>query len=507
MMRRKQWIATIWRRLLIALLLVGQLWLLFFLVARGTTFVTTCLQLVSVFVCLYMIGRPGKDGIKLSWVFLILLVPVFGGIFYILLKATAPRHWLRDLNARTGQNRAAFRLPGERLEEACGLAPECGPQLRYLEKCCGYPVYRNTQAEYLPSGEEKFRVLLRELKKAKRYIFLEYFIIEPGRMWSAILDVLKEKAAAGVDVRLIYDDLGCILRLPGNYPRELAGYGIRCACFNPFRPFLSSVQNNRDHRKLACIDGEVAFTGGVNLADEYINAVPRFGHWRDAAVVLRGDGAWGLTMLFLEMWSALLREPTDFSAFYPGPAASFQDAPGMVQPYADSPLDDENVGEHVYRQIIENAKNYVYISTPYLIPDETLLSALAVVAKGGVDVRILTPKRWDKRLVHMTTRSYYPQLLAAGVRIYEYTPGFNHAKTFVADDTVGTVGTVNLDYRSLYLHFECGVWMYGTQAVGDMKEDFLRTLEKSEEIRLNDCRAGLPARLFREILHVFAPLM
>lgn len=263
------------------------------------------------------------------------------------------------------------------------------------------------------------------------------------------------------------------------------------ACFNPFRPFLSSVQNNRDHRKLACIDGEVAFTGGVNLADEYINAVPRFGHWRDAAVVLRGDGAWGLTMLFLEMWSALLREPTDFSAFYPGPAASFQDAPGMVQPYADSPLDDENVGEHVYRQIIENAKNYVYISTPYLIPDETLLSALAVVAKGGVDVRILTPKRWDKRLVHMTTRSYYPQLLAAGVRIYEYTPGFNHAKTFVADDTVGTVGTVNLDYRSLYLHFECGVWMHGTQAVGDMKEDFLRTLEKSEEIRLSDCRAGL----------------
>lgn len=327
-------------------------------------------------------------------------------------------------------------------------------------------------------------------------------------MWNSILDILKRKAAAGVKVRLLYDDLGCFFLLPTDYPKQLHTYGIECRVFNPFRPFLTVKQNNRDHRKIASIDGKVAFTGGINLADEYINAYEKHGHWKDASVMVAGKAAWSFTLMFLQMWEFCTGIDEDYTMYYP-----WKDYPceiqgtGFVQPYADSPMDKDNVGEHVYLQIINNAKRYVYINTPYLIIDDNLLSALRLAAKSGVDVRIVTPHRWDKRFVHMTTRSYYRELIDAGVKIYEYSDGFIHSKTFVSDDKTATVGTTNLDFRSLYLHFECGTWMYESEAVLEVRDDFLTTLDHCQQITEKDCKCGLIMRIFQDILRVFAPLM
>jgi cardiolipin synthase len=306
------------------------------------------------------------------------------------------------------------------------------------------------------------------------------------------------------------------MSLPANYKNNLEEKGIKCYVFNPFRPILSSLQNNRDHRKIISIDGKVAFTGGLNLADEYINTVDRFGHWKDAAIMLEGAGAWSLTLIFLEMWNtqeSSLSEGSPggnnrYSAFYPwkeNPCTVESD--GFAQPYADSPIDEENVGEHVYIQIINKAKKYVYINTPYLVIDDSLLSVLCLAAKSGIDIRIITPRRWDKWIVAITSRSYYRQLIAAGVKVYEYTSGFNHGKTFVCDDAVATVGTTNLDFRSLYLHFECGVLLYRSDAVQSVKADFLRTLPASHEVALNECARNAFQRIFLDVLRIFAPLM
>ena len=306
------------------------------------------------------------------------------------------------------------------------------------------------------------------------------------------------------------------MSLPAHYKDHLEKNGIKCYVFNSFRPIISSLQNNRDHRKIIVIDGKVAFTGGMNLADEYINAVDRFGHWKDAAIMLEGEGAWAFALIFLQMWNTSEGARSDYDSFYPWKESPCTiESDGFVQPYADSPVDEENVGEHVYIQIINKARKYVYINTPYLILDDSLLSALALAAKSGVDIRIITPHRWDKWIVATTSRSYYRQLIAAGVKIYEYTSGFNHGKTFVCDDVIATVGTTNLDFRSLYLHFECGVLIYQggahsgahSGAVQAVKEDFLRTIPVSHEVKPEECSRNAFHRLFLDVLRIFAPLM
>jgi cardiolipin synthase len=354
---------------------------------------------------------------------------------------------------------------------------------------------------------------MQEMEKAEKYIFLEFFILRQGKMLDPILELLERKAKQGLDIRIIYDGLGCFMTLPPNFNETLEQKGIKCAVFNPFKPILSSLQNNRDHRKIIIIDGKTAFTGGMNLADEYINAWERFGHWKDAAIMIRGEAAWGLTLIFFQMWNLEKKSQDDIISFYPWKSKDelIEGCPiessGFVQPYADSPIDEENVGEHVYIQIINNAKDYVYINTPYLVIDDSLLSVLALSAKSGVDIRIITPYRWDKWIVAVVSRSYYRQLIQAGVRIYEYSAGFNHSKTFVSDDRVATVGTTNLDFRSLYLHFECGVWMYKTESIASVKEDFLKTLPSCREITLEDCSRNAAQRIFQDVLRVFAPLM
>ena len=326
-------------------------------------------------------------------------------------------------------------------------------------------------------------------------------------MWGEVLKILEQKAREGVEVRVLYDDFGCFVKLPRDYCAEVRAKGIQCEVFSPFRPALTILQNNRDHRKIVSIDGVTAFTGGANLADEYINRVNRFGTWRDAAVMVEGESAWSLTLMFLQMWGLATRRLPLYERFTPGQMPAPIPGNGYVQPYCDSPLDVENVAERVYMQIITGARKYVYISTPYLIVDDLMLSALTLAARSGVDVRILTPENWDKRLVHMTTRSYYRELIDGGVKIYEFTGGFNHAKTFVCDDAVATVGTVNMDYRSLYLHFECGVCLYGGPSVLDVKRDFLETIARCRQITPADCEASGLRRMAREVLRIFAPLM
>ena len=381
-------------------------------------------------------------------------------------------------------------------------------QARYLEHMAHCPVYSGTATEYYPVGELCFARMVEELKKAEHYIFVEYFIIEEGIMWDTILDILKEKVQEGLDVRVIYDDIGSMFTLPRDYARELEKRtGIRCCVFNPFVPVLSLRLNNRDHRKFLIIDGKVAFTGGINLADEYINEKVRFGHWKDSAIQVRGEAAWSMAVMFLTLWDYTREETTDFDAFRPREVPRVEGG-GFVQPYTDNPLDEEAVGQAVYLNLINKARRYVYLTTPYLIVDDATNTALCIAAKSGVDVRIMTPHIPDKKVVFELTRAHYKPLLAAGVKIYEYTPGFVHAKNFAVDDMYGTVGTINLDYRSLFLHFENGVWLCGTPTVLDIKADFLSTLEQCHRVTLAECEA-LPwwRKALRAVLRIFAPLM
>lgn len=505
---RKKWFRQILRRRIFVILMLLVQGVVLYALIRDTSqrekWVSTALRLISLLVALRVISSRDKPSYKLLWVALILSVPVFGGLLYLLVTFQSSTRSAARRLARLEKDSALCLEDGRgKYDDACRMAPECIPQMTYLQRA-GFPVYGHTACQYLPSGESVFSRLLAELKQAQRYIFLEFFIIEEGVMWNAIHDILREKAAQGVEVRVLYDDMGCFLTLPKDYAGRLEAEGIHCRIFNPFRPVLSSIQNNRDHRKIVAIDGRVAFTGGFNLADEYINVREKHGHWKDAGVMLQGEGAWSFTVFFLRMWNLACRTEEDFVSFRPRPLPVEGD--GLVQPYADSPVDKENVGEHVYLQMINNAKRYVYIQTPYLIMDDSMVSALALAAKSGVDVRIITPHHWDKWIIHMTTRAFYRPLLDAGVKIYEYTPGFLHAKTFVSDDKTATVGTINLDYRSLYLHFECGVWMYRSDAVSHVKEDFLQTVMSSQEIMPASVRSGPVLRLFQELLRLVAPL-
>jgi len=466
-------------------------------------------RILSIIVCIHVLNKHAKAAYKITWIFLNMLFPILGGILYIFFDLQSnPRKFRRLIKKNIHDSRNAFYLSGNRLPDLLNTYPEFGPQAHYLQDYAGFPVYTNTQSVYFDSGEAFFQRVLTELKKARKYIFLEFFILREGVMLDPIISIMERKAREGLDVRIIYDDLGCFMSLPAHYRKNLEEKGIKCFVFNPFKPILSSLQNNRDHRKIIIIDGEVAFTGGLNLADEYINAVDRFGRWKDAAIMLEGEGAWPFTLIFLQMWNLQYATHDSYESLYPWKEVPCEvKADGYVQPYADSPVDEENVGEHVYIQIINKAKKYVYINTPYLVIDDSLLSALALAAKSGVDVRIITPHRWDKWIVAMTSRSYYRQLISAGIKVYEYTSGFNHGKTFVCDDAIATVGTTNLDFRSLYLHFECGVVLYHSKAIQAIKDDFLRTIPVSHEITLQECARNAFQRIFLDILRIFAPLM
>ena len=498
------------RRLLIVLLIIAQLVWTTMMLFRSyqLKWLETLLTVFSIVTALHLLLRNDKSAFKLSLIFLILLFPVFGGAFYWIFHSQAATVGFKKRLSKIERNaRHAYAALGEVFEEAVRELPQARKQLHYMKNNTPFPVYSNTETKYYRGGRSMLDDLLCDLKGAKRYIFLEYFIIEDGEMWQSILRVLQDRIGAGVDVRIIYDDLGCFFTLPPNYQKKLRAMGIKCEKFNRFHPFLTGIQNNRDHRKIVSIDGEIAYTGGVNLADEYIDAKIKYGRWKDSAIRLVGDGAWSFTVIFLQTWGFLSRREEDYDAYRPRLSALPSVSDGWVQPYCDSPMDKVNVGEHVYLRIIEGAQHYLYITTPYLMVDDGMLSSIRSAAKCGVDVRIITPEIPDKKAVHFTTRSYYRSLLRDGVKIYEYRGGFMHSKTFVADDTVATVGTVNLDFRSLYLHFECGTCLYQTHSVLDVKRDFLETLESCRQITEKDCKANVFVQFFQSICRIFAPLM
>ncbi len=514
--RKRRILPHIFRdRVIVAFLIVIQIAVLILIAMSGASFspyIAIALNLISFIISLVVIIRRTNDAYKLIWIYLILCFPVFGGLLYLVFSIQASMRlmapYMKQINEKTTASTPESEMCAQKA--VCDF-PEKQNQIRYLSEHAGFPVYKNTITEYYPTGEDYYPALLEALRSAEKYIFLEYFIIGEGKMWDSILDILEEKAKAGVVVRILYDDFGCIFQLPKRYPEKLAEKGIECRAFNRFRPILTGIQNNRDHRKICSVDGRIAFTGGINLADEYINEIEKYGRWKDSAVKLTGAAAWSLTVIFLKMWmltSPELVANEDIVRLSPEivdlDSSAFD---GYVQPYCDSPLDTDHVGEHVYMQIINHAKKYLYIMTPYLIIDDSMLSALTLAAKSGVDVRIITPYKWDKKMVHITTRSYYGDLIEGGVRIYEYSPGFIHSKVFISDDDTASIGTANLDFRSLYLHFECGTMLYGSRAVIQAKEDFLSTLDVCKEITAEECKVGVFMRFVNCIMRLIAPLL
>ena len=496
---------------IVAVLIIAQLILYFVLLALLREFspvIGLILVTLSAFLVLWIVGSKSNPGYKIGWIIIVMVLMPFGPLAYALLGGNR----LSSFNQR--RLRIMERKIHRNLRDECGRSASLGAlagkdaacMAHYLEQTVHCPVYGNTASKYYPLGDDCYNDILNALKSAEKYIFIEYFIIEEGKLWNSVLDILKEKAAAGVEVRVIYDDIGSISKLPYDYPNLLESLGIHCRVFSRFVPVVSMRQNNRDHRKYMIVDGRVAFTGGINMADEYINVKPRFGHWKDSAIRLEGDAVWSMTVSFLAMWDFTNSEEEHFTPFRPKPAPG--GARGYVQPYHDCPWDNEPVGQSVYLNLIDRAQRYVYITTPYLVIDYSLTMALTTAAKSGVDVRIITPHIPDKKSVFELTRSYYEELLDAGVRIFEYEPGFIHSKNFVVDDLWATVGTVNLDYRSMFLHFENGVLLYGTPSVEDIRDDFLDTQTRSLPVTPEDCRSiSLPHRLLRNLLRLFAPLL
>ncbi len=467
-------------------------------------------RVLAIIVVLVILNKWTNPANKLSWTFLILVAPIFGLVVYFLFgrvgltKKTRKRFEAVDTEIFKHMDR------DEAVKEALKKTSlSAYRQSQYIDECAQFPLYQHTASRYYRCGEDMFPDMLEALRSAEHFIFMEYFIIEEGVMFDQIVAILEEKAKAGVDVRFIYDDVGCVSKIPSKYYQKLQEKGIECVAFNPFLPLVSVIMNNRDHRKILVVDGKVGFTGGINLADEYINQASRFGYWKDCGIRIAGDGVWSLTSMFLEMWNFIRKSSEDYELYKPSAhQGETLEEKGFVQPYGDSPLDYENVGENVYLNIIGAAKNYVYIYTPYLIIDDVMLLTLSNAAKRGVDVRLVTPGIPDKKMVYLLSQSYYEPLIQCGVKIYQYTPGFIHSKCFVCDDEIATVGTVNLDFRSLFLHFECGVWMYGTDAVLQLKEDCLDTFACSEEITMEFCRKrNLAVRVTQGIMRLFAPLM
>lgn len=466
---------------------------------------------LSVIILIYLLNTNTNSSFKLMWIITIVATPAIGVPFFIFTRLQPDTRYIaKRLNDQVS-NQKNLLLPEEgtvsRLEADSGN--EYG-LFKYLYEEGHYPVYDDTGIEYFSLGEEKFDELVRQLQRARNFIFMEYFIVARGEMWDQILNVLKQKAREGVEVRFMYDGTNTMVNLPKGYPQQLRNYGIQCKIFSPMRPAVSTHQNNRDHRKIAVIDGHTAFTGGINLADEYINRKERFGHWKDTAIMVKGKAAESFTMMFLQMWNVDTKTDEDFSKYLykEVPADNSVTYGGYIVPYGCSPYDKEQVGKKVYMDIINRANDYVHITTPYLILDEEMINALRFAAQRGIDVKLILPHIPDKKYAYLLARTHYAELISQGVKIYEYTPGFVHAKNFTSDDEKAVVGTINLDFRSLYLHFECAAYIYDNPIVSDIEEDFQKTLRQCQRITMKDCKSySVIGKICGRALRLIAPLM
>ena len=474
--------------LILQAIIVRNLFLFF---TANFVWIEIVLRLLSMIVVINIINNSRHLSADMLWILLIILFPIPGTALFLLLGANLiTSKTFRELIKSTADSKKYYVQDETVLKELVDKA---------------HPIYRNSDFDYYPLGDIGYPVMLEEMKKAKKFIFLEYFTIEKGNLWEGMHTILKEKVAQGLDVRVMYDDMGTIHSLPTSYANMLESEGIKCVRYNKINPFLGAVMNHRDHRKIMVIDGTVAFSGGMNLADEYINQKMVFGHWKDNVIRVKGEAVWSYTVLFLTNWNAIRKTDDDYTVFKLDSVTQHLD--GYISPYGETPFDGENTGQNVYMNILNRANEYVYICTPYLIIDTELENALILAAKRGVDVRIITPGIPDKKIVWNITRSFYRNLIDGGVKIYEYTPGFIHGKVFVSDDIVATVGTINLDYRSLYLHFENGTYLYGSKKVLDVRDDMLDTISKSHQVQKGEIKDGLLRRLFIGVVKLFAPLL
>ena len=438
--------------------------------------------LVTAVMMVYLLNQDMNNSVRIPWLVVTALAPVLGVLLFWYTKEDVGHRMLKkrllELEGQTRSQLPQNKKTGKALDADCPGAASLAQYLR--GRGGGFPVYENTQVTYFPSGEAKFAALLPQLESATQYIFLEYFIIDEGLMWGRILEILARKAAQGVDVRVMYDGTCEFSTLPRDYPSRLEALGIQCKVFSPVTPFVSTHYNYRDHRKILVIDGQVGFTGGVNLADEYINHIEKYGRWKDSALMLEGEGVRSMTALFLQMW-CILRQP-EFEQFLSDPIPAAANAKGFVVPYGDCPLDGERVGEMVYMDMLNRARKYVHIITPYLILDGELETALRFAAERGVDVHLILPGKPDKWFVYALAKTHYKALISSGVKISEWQPGFTHAKIVIADGVEAVAGTINLDYRSLYHHFENAVWMRGTDCIANMEADFQDTLTRCRRV-------------------------
>jgi len=420
---------------------------------------------------------------SIKWVIIVLVIPFVGLITYLFFQS------LDFFTGRKDVFRKSMAHGASLLTKDPAVYANLGQSFPARKRIAGYlgrkgqPLYNNTNCKYFPLGEHQFDAMLSDMEAAERFIFLEYFIISKGELWDRIQDILIRKVAQGVEVRVLMDDIGSIMTFPNSLFKKLKASGIQIQRFNNVHGFFTGYYfNHRNHQKITVIDGNIGYTGGTNIADEYINAYEKHGHWKDNAVRLEGDAVWSLTVAFLQMWDGDTRTQSNYELYRPTVSMT---APGFFQPFTDQPRDDDYISKYVYKSFFYTAKDYIYITTPYLIVDPTMLEALRVAAKGGTDVRIIVPKMWDKWLVHVVTLSNYQTLLEAGVRIYEYTPGFIHCKTIISDDEHAVIGTINMDFRSFYLHYENGVWICDAPVVGEIKRDIEETLAMCEEIELD----------------------
>ena len=504
--------ATYVRAVILALLFLLQIAVFVMIVSYGASYfwIYSALELLSAIITIILITRNDNPSYKTAWIVVIMALPIFGICIYLVFGGNSlKKAGMMRLSRIERKYIAEIR---KNIPDASNMITDSEKaflQAKYLENTTSAITFGKSETKYYSLGDIAFPEMLKALKSAEKFIFLEYFIIERGVMWNSMLDILTEKAKAGVDVRVIYDDVGSMLTLPHNYPSKLRARGIKCTVFRRFVPVLSSSFNNRDHRKICVVDGKIAFTGGINIADEYINVRERFGHWLDCAISVRGDAVASFTAMFLSMWEYRTWKESNILNFLP-PREDHDNKKenGFVIPYSDSPCDENQTGEDVYLNMISPAERYVYICTPYLAPSHQMISSLSRAAKSGVDVRIMMPAVPDKPLIHSLSRSYYEILIRVGVKIYEYSPGFVHSKTFVSDDDLAICGTINLDFRSLCLHHECALWMYKSSSVSEIRDSFLANIGNCKEIDMEWCKkASFFTRIIRVLLRLFAPLI
>lgn len=468
--------------------------------------INVVLRILAFLFVLYVASQRNESSYKILWLIIILTLPVFGTIMYIFWgdkKTSKPL----DSKLQESKKSIFFKPIQDKkiYEEIKKDDAHLAQNFAYIERKTGFPAYENEFTEYYSNGNKYYNNILKELEKAEKFIFIEYFIIAEGKFWNSMLDIMERKAKQGVDVRVIYDDFGSLTTLPTGYSYLLLRKGIKCIQFNPIKLFFSGTLNNRDHRKILVIDGKVAFSGGINLADEYINEYERFGHWKDIGFKTTGPVVQSYTYMFIEFWNAFSKDKITGKTI-PKFDNKIDKSDGYIQTFYDSPTNPDAISNDLYIDLLSQATEYAWFFTPYLMLGDNLKESFVRAAKRGVDVRIYMPGIPDKKVVFRLSRSYYKQLLEAGVKIYEYTPGFLHAKAVLVDDEIGTVGSVNLDFRSFFLHFECNTLFYKVPALLDLKADMIETQNKCIQIKLTNSKFKLISSIINGILRIFAPL-